>query len=51
MKQLFNQMKNTLAILLVFFVIISMTASAVSALSSVHSENMGPSHAQGYSAR
>ena len=32
LKQLFNQMKNTLSILLVFFVIISMTASAASAL-------------------
>ena len=36
LKQLFNQMKNTFAILLVFFVIISMTASAVSALSHTH---------------
>lgn len=33
LKQLFDRTKNTLAILLVFFILISMTASAVSALS------------------
>lgn len=40
LKQLFSRIKNTLALLVVFFVIVSITASVVSALSSVHPENM-----------
>jgi len=39
LKQLYNRTKNTLVIFLVFFVIISMTASAVSAQSSVLNVN------------
>ncbi len=44
LKQLFDKRKNTLAILLVFFVIISMTVSAVSTQSPVNLTKMSPSH-------
>ena len=44
LKQLFDIRKNTLAILLVFFVIILMTISAVSTQSPVNLTKMSPSH-------
>ena len=41
LKQLFDRRKNTLAILLVFFVIISMTATAVSATYEIQHPHKG----------
>ena len=44
LKQLSNQMKHTFAILLVFFVIISMTITAVSATDEIKHPHQGGHH-------
>ena len=47
-KQTFDRRKNTLAILVVFFVIISMTATAVSAADEIQHSHKGGHHQGGH---